>query len=68
VFIRDLQTLDEIGEVTAPAPIEPGDLVATADDIFVIELVLPPIEARRRLVEPASQPGSTSNRISSCWP
>jgi hypothetical protein len=45
-MLRDAATLDDLGEATAPAPIEPGDLLATADRIVRVDVVL------------ASQPGA----------
>ena len=51
VVLRDVQTLDEWGDVHAPAPVEPGDLVAYAEHVSVIEVVLAPITGGRR-VEP----------------
>lgn len=29
--MRDVETLDDLADVTAPGPVEPGDLVASAD-------------------------------------
>lgn len=40
VRLRDLTTLDDLGELTAPAPVEPGDLLATVDDVFRVAVVL----------------------------
>ncbi len=42
VHLRDSATLDELGVVHAPAPIEPGDVVATADELYRIEAIIPP--------------------------
>jgi hypothetical protein len=50
VHMRDVETLDDAGDITAPAPVEPGDLVATADDLYRVKVVLVP--AGRRPVEP----------------
>jgi hypothetical protein len=30
VHLRDVERLDDVADVTAPAPVEPGDLVSTA--------------------------------------
>jgi hypothetical protein len=40
VHLRDVETVDDVGDVTAPEPVEPGDLVATVDEVFVVEVVL----------------------------
>ena len=40
VRLRDVTTLDDLGELTAPAPVEPGDLLATVDDVFRVAVVL----------------------------
>jgi hypothetical protein len=40
VLLRDASTLDDLGDVTAPAPVEPGDLLATVDDVFQVDVVL----------------------------
>jgi hypothetical protein len=32
VHLRDVETFDDIADVTAPAPVEPGDVVATVDE------------------------------------
>ena len=34
VHLRDVETLDDLADVTAPGPVEPGDLVAGADDLY----------------------------------
>lgn len=40
---RDVVTLDDLFDVTAPAPVEPGDVVATAEHVYRIEVVpVPP--------------------------
>ena len=36
VHLRDVETFD----VTAPAPVEPGDVVATAEHVYRVEDVL----------------------------
>jgi len=41
-FVRAVETLDEFGIVTAPGPIEPGDLLATAGELWRVEVVLVP--------------------------
>lgn len=33
VHLRDVETFDDIADVTAPAPVEPRDIVATAEDV-----------------------------------
>ena len=38
VHLRHVETVDDIADVTAPAPIEPG--VATAEDVYTVEVVL----------------------------
>ena len=40
MHLRDVETLDDLADVTAPAPVEPGDLVSTADDLYRVEVVL----------------------------
>ena len=47
VHLRDVETLDDLADVTAPGPVEPGDLVACADELYRVEVVLwtPPGEA-----------------------
>jgi hypothetical protein len=42
VHLRNADTLDDIGNLTAPPPVEPGDLVATLKDVFRVEVVLVP--------------------------
>jgi hypothetical protein len=42
VHVRDVEKLDDLGDVTAPPPVEPGDLVASVDDLFRVEVVLVP--------------------------
>jgi hypothetical protein len=39
VHLRNVETLNDVGDVTAPRPVEPGDLVATVVDVCV-EVVL----------------------------
>jgi hypothetical protein len=46
-----VDTLDEFGIVHAPGPVEPGDLVADAEAVYRVEVVLPP-DGRPRPVEP----------------
>ena len=40
VHLRDVERLDDLDDVTAPEPVEPGDLVASANDVLVVEAVL----------------------------
>lgn len=40
VHVRDVETLDDLDDVTAPAPVEPGDLVASAEAIYRVEAVV----------------------------
>ena len=40
VHLRDVETLDDLADVTAPGPVEPGDLVACADELYRVEVVL----------------------------
>ena len=40
VRLRDAETFDDIADVTAPAPVEPGDFVATAEAVYTVEVVL----------------------------
>lgn len=40
MHLRDVETLDDVCDVTAPAPVEPGDLVSTADTLYLVEVVL----------------------------
>jgi hypothetical protein len=42
IQLRDVETFDDITDVTAPAPIMPGDLVATATDVYRVEVILLP--------------------------
>ena len=43
VHLRDVATLDDLVDATAPAPVEPGDLMATVDGkLYRIEVVLVP--------------------------
>jgi hypothetical protein len=42
VHLRDVRTLDDICDVTAPAPVGPGDVVASAEQIYRVEVVLVP--------------------------
>jgi hypothetical protein len=34
VHLRNVETLDDLADVTAPGPVEPGDLLAGADDLY----------------------------------
>jgi hypothetical protein len=47
IHLRDVETFDDIIDVTAPAPIMPGDLVATATDVYRVEVILLPPPVRR---------------------
>ena len=38
--LRDAETLDDLGAVTAPAPIEPGDVLGDAEALCRVEVVL----------------------------
>ena len=40
VQLRDVQTMDDLADVTAPEPVEPGDLVASTEEFFRVEVVL----------------------------
>ena len=40
VHLRDVETLDDVAVVTAPAPVEPDDIIANLDEVFVVEAVL----------------------------
>lgn len=40
VHLRDVETLDDLADVTAPSPVEPGDLVASAKHVYRVEAVL----------------------------
>ena len=42
IHLRDAQTLDDLCDVTAPPPVEPGDLVASAEHVYRVEVVLVP--------------------------
>jgi hypothetical protein len=37
-----VDTLDDLCDVTAPAPVEPGDVVATPEAVYRVEVVLRP--------------------------
>ena len=39
-YPQDVETFNDIADVTAPAPAEPGDIVATTGDVFTVEDVL----------------------------
>lgn len=56
VHVREVETLDDLADVTAPGPVEPGDLVATANELYriVVVLVTPPTG---RLAPGARPPG-----------
>jgi hypothetical protein len=41
VRLRDVDTLDDVAVLTAPDPVEPGDLLASVDEVYVVEAVLP---------------------------
>lgn len=32
--------MDDLAEVTQPSPVEPGDLVASAEEVYRVEVVL----------------------------
>jgi hypothetical protein len=40
VHLRDVETLDDLADVTATRPVEPGDLVASAEHVYRVEAVL----------------------------
>jgi hypothetical protein len=40
VVLRDVDTLDELARVRAPAPVEPGDVVASPEATCRVEVVL----------------------------
>jgi hypothetical protein len=40
VRLRDAETLDDLGELMAPEPVEPGDVVASVAELYIIEAVL----------------------------
>ena len=40
VHPRQVETVNDIADVTAPAPIKSGDIVATAEDVYTVEVVL----------------------------
>jgi hypothetical protein len=40
VHLRDVETLDDVADLTAPNPVELDDIVATASDVYRIEVVL----------------------------
>ena len=40
VHLRDVGTMDDLADVTAPGPVEPGDLVASAEHVYRVEAVL----------------------------
>ena len=42
VHLRDVAPLDDLCDVTAPAPVEPGDVVASAEAVYRVEVVLIP--------------------------
>jgi hypothetical protein len=37
VRLRDVDTLDDVAVLTAPDPVEPGDLLASVDEVYVVE-------------------------------
>ena len=40
VHLRDVETMDDLADVTALGPVEPGDLVASAEHVYRVEAVL----------------------------
>jgi hypothetical protein len=42
LHVRDVETMDDLADVTAPLPVEPGDLLATEHELYRVEAVLPP--------------------------
>ena len=42
VHLRDVRRLDDLCDVTAPLPIKPGDVVASAEAVYRVEAVLLP--------------------------
>ena len=40
VQVRDVETLGDVADVTAPTPVQPGDLVASAENLYRVEVVL----------------------------
>jgi hypothetical protein len=42
LHVRDVDTFDDLCDVTAPGPVEPGDVVATAEHVYRVEVVLEP--------------------------
>ena len=42
VYLRDMVTLDDLCDVTAPAPVQPGDVRRHDEAVFRVEVVLVP--------------------------
>ena len=46
VCLRDVETIEDLGVVTAPWPVEPGDIVASSENVFRVVVVLAPVHGR----------------------
>jgi hypothetical protein len=42
VHVRDVETLEDVDDLSAPEPVEPGDLFASVEDVYGVEVVLTP--------------------------
>lgn len=40
VHVSDVETLHDVADLTAPAPVEPGDVLATPSELYQVETVL----------------------------
>jgi hypothetical protein len=40
VRLRDVETFEDLEELRAPPPIEPADVVAGVEELYVVEVVL----------------------------
>ena len=38
--LRDVETFDDVGDVTAPVAVEPGDVVTTAEGVYAVEALI----------------------------
>jgi hypothetical protein len=60
VDLRDVETLDDLDDLTAPAPVEPGDLLASSSELYRVEAIL--VLAGRRSLRPGPRSSRPASR------
>ena len=60
----DVQTFDDIADVTAPTPVEPGDVVATAEDVYSVEVeTCAPGHSTRSMIGSGRSPRNSTQAV-----